>query len=282
MNPVGVGVFLVPAIAVGVAVVWAMVAPVSRSRLERFARRQQLQITPDNGDLVIRYLAITRRWRAGGILVAFGLGIVWLSTRIDFSGEINLLQLFAGWFAGAVLAEARLARTPAGPVRLAALQPRDPSMYLPRYAQWLVPAALAVSVALGLVTVTLAAAGRSPDVRTAAVAQVAAVAVASMVWAVGRHVLSRPQPVLPPDQLAADDAIRSRALHVLAGSGTALVLYAVISQLSALADGLSGQVVDVIGGTVFVLVFAAPLLGWFVATQPWSVRRDAQQPAHLG
>lgn len=282
MNPVGVGVFLVPAIAVGVAVVWAMVAPVSRSRLERFARRQQLQITPDNGDLVIRYLAITRRWRAGGILVAFGLGIVWLSTRIDFSGEINLLQLFAGWFAGAVLAEARLARTPAGPVRLAALQPRDPSMYLPRYAQWLVPAALAVSVALGLVTVTLAAAGRSPDVRTAAVAQVAAVAVAGMVWAVGRHVLSRPQPVLPPDQLAADDAIRSRALHVLAGSGTALVLYAVISQLSALADGLSGQVVDVIGGTVFVLVFAAPLLGWFVATQPWSVRRDAQQPAHLG
>ncbi|HSI92316.1 MAG TPA: hypothetical protein VK925_02400 [Jiangellaceae bacterium] len=282
MNPVGVGVFLVPAIAVGVAVVWAMVAPVSRSRLERFARRQQLQITPDNGDLVIRYLAITRRWRAGGILVAFGLGIVWLSTRIDFSGEINLLQLFAGWFAGAVLAEARLARTPAGPVRLAALQPRDPSMYLPRYAQWLVPAALAVSVALGLVTVTLAAAGRSPDVRTAAVAQVAAVAVAGMVLAVGRHVLSRPQPVLPPDQLAADDAIRSRALHVLAGSGTALVLYAVISQLSALADGLSGQVVDVIGGTVFVLVFAAPLLGWFVATQPWSVRRDAQQPAHLG
>lgn len=282
MNPVGVGVFLVPAIAVGVAVVWAMVAPVSRSRLERFARRQQLQITPDNGDLVIRYLAITRRWRAGGILVAFGLGIVWLSTRIDFSGEINLLQLFAGWFAGAVLAEARLARTPAGPVRLAALQPRDPSMYLPRYAQWLVPAALAVSVALGLVTVTLAAAGRSPDVRTAAVAQVAAVAVAGMVWAVGRHVLSRPQPVLPPDKLAADDAIRSRALHVLAGSGTALVLYAVISQLSALADGLSGQVADVIGGTVFVLVFAAPLLGWFVATQPWSVRRDAQQPAHLG
>lgn len=278
MNPLGVGILVVPAIVVVVLLLRAAVAPVSRARLERFARRQQLVITPTNGNRVIAYLATTRRWRSAGVLAALALALTWVGYAAtirtgDFEAEINVLHLVAGWFVGAVIAEARLARSPGGPVRLAALQPREASMYLPRYAQWLVPVALAASVALGLITVAVAAAGKEPDVRTAGIAQVAAFVVAGVVWAVSRLVLARPQPVLPPDELAADDAIRSRSLHVLAGSGTALVLYAVISQLVALGEALSGAAVAVTGGAAFVLIFAAPLLGWLVATRPWSVRR---------
>lgn len=284
MNPTGFGIFVIPVLLAVALLVWAAVAPVSRARLERFARRQQLVITPANGNRVITYLATTRRWRSAGVLAALALAVAWIGYSAtvrsgEFTAEINVLHLVAGWFVGAVIAEARLARTPTGPVRHAALQPRDPSMYLPRYAQWLVPGALVVSVAVGLVT--FAQTG-TLDVRTAVVAQLAALVVAAAVWAVSRHVLVRPQPVLPPDELAADDAIRSRALHVLAGSGAALVLYAVIFQLDALSNALSGRAVDVVGGTAFMLLFAAPLLGYLVATQPWPARRDAAQAAASG
>jgi hypothetical protein len=287
VNPIGIGIVVLPVLLAVVLLVRAAVAPVSRTRLERFARRQQLVITPANGNRVITYLATTRRWRSAGVLMVLALFVAWIgyATSVrpfagEFTTEINVLHLVAGWFVGAVIAEARLAGTPTGPVRLAALQPRDPSMYLPRYAQWLVPGALVVSVAVGLVT--FAQAAGALDVRTAVVAQLAALVVAAAVWVVSRHVLARPQPVLPPDELAADDAIRSRALHVLAGSGTALVLYAVIYQLDALSIVLSGRAVDVVGGTAFVLVFVAPLIGWLVATRPWPVRRDAAQATVSG
>jgi hypothetical protein len=273
------GVLLVPVVAVAALLVHAMVAPVSRARVERFARRQQLLITPDNGDRVIRYLAVTRRWRVAGIVGAVALGVIWITVssigrRPDqFGGEVNLLQLFAGWFVGALIAEARLHRTPVDQRRHASLQPRDVSMYVPAMSRLAVPVALAVSLAIGVLTLVLAALGRAPDGRLALIAQAAALAVAGLVAAVGRHILTRPQPLLAPDQLAADDAIRSRSLHVLAGAGTALVLYAVISQLTAVASALPSALAEVVAGAALVLVFAAPLLGWWIATRPWTVRR---------
>lgn len=281
MNPFGIGVFLLVAAAPAVLLVHAMTAPVSRARLERFARRQQLQITPDNGDRVIRYLAVTRRWRAGGVLVAVALGVLWVtianlggSTDL-FSGDINFLQLFAGWFIGAIMAEARLSRTPADQRRHASLRPRDPSMYLPAVTRLAVPAVLAVSMAIGLLTVVLALLDRAPDAALAVTAQAAALIVAVVVATVGRHILTRPQPLLPANQLAADDAVRSRSLHALAGSGVALILYAIISQLTAIAAALPDQPADLATGAGLVLVLAAPLLGWWLATWPWAVRRDA-------
>lgn len=278
---VNVGVLLVSFIAVAVLLVRALVAPVSRTRVERFARRQQLPITPDNGNRVIRYLAATRRWRTAGIIGAVALGIIWITVSNiggrpgGFSGELNVLHLFAGWFVGALIAEARLSRTPSDQRRHASLQPRDVSMYLPAASRLAVPAALAVSLATGLLTLALVLLGRGADGRLALVAQAAALAVAGVVTAVGRQILTRPQPVLAPDQLAADDAIRSRSLHALAGSGTALVLYAVISQLTAVAPALPDRAAEFAVGVGLVLVFMAPLLGWWLAIRPWTVRRDA-------
>jgi hypothetical protein len=113
-----------------------------------------------------------------------------------------------------------------------------------------------------------------PDRRVGSVGgTVVAPAVAAVVWAVRRQVLARPQPVLPPDQLAADDAIRSRSLHVLSGSGAALVGYAVLGQLFALwPEGpAAGHAYPLLG----ILPLVVPLLGWLVATSRWTVSRQA-------
>lgn len=254
-------------------------APVSRARVVRFAYRQQLEITPDNGNQVIEYLATTRRWRVAGLLTAYGLGTAWLAWQIGNGegGNFTLLQFLAGWFAGAVVAEARLARRPDGPRRSALLQPRDPAAYLSRPARWCLPAALVISLALGALTLVVAATDREWD-RVAAVGAVAAaVAVYVVVWAVRRHVLGRPQTMLSPDQRAADDAIRSRSLHVLAGAGSTLILYAVSHQLYALQTAWPGAEAELEGAAV-LLTLGAPLLGWLIATTRWSVYRPASVP----
>lgn len=246
-------------------------APVSRARVERFARRQRLRITPDNGNQVIAYLATTRRWRVAGLLTAYGLALGWgvQAAFHDDEGSIGLLQLLSGWFIGAIIAEARLVRRPAGERRAASLRPREPSAYLSPPARVVLPAALVASLAVAVVTLVAAAVGLGPDGLAAVVGLAAAATVSAIVQVVRRRVLDRPQPVAPPDQVEADDAIRSRSLHVLAAAGAVLVLYAVAHQLRALSLAFPGAEAGFLA-VLLVLNVGAPVLGWIVATRPWS------------
>jgi hypothetical protein len=54
--------------------------------------------------------------------------------------------------------------------------------------------------------------------------------------AVERWLVRRPQPVLSPDQLAADDAIRSQSIQSIAASGMAIVLALQIVPLTAMGN----------------------------------------------
>ncbi len=253
--------------------------PVSRERVERFARRQRLVITQDNGNQVIRYLATTRRWRVAGFVAGFV-----LSTMTTPEGEIlriDFVTLFVGWFLGALVAEIRVAHLAHGPVRAASLQPRRPARYVSPVAWVLVPAAAIVASGVAVSTGVAAFSGVADPDWTAWAWFSAAVAVAVAVRAIQLTVLRRAQPHAEPDVTAADDAIRSRALHVLAGGGAALVLFLVLRQLSAvhlLSDRAQMTVADV--QTVGVFVVAA--MGWMVATAIWAPPRPRPGPAALG
>lgn len=257
--------------------------PVSRARLARFASRHRLAITAHNGERVIRYLALTRRWRAAGLilgavasaLAAYGRDVL----------RIDLLALLAGWFVGALVAEVRLAAqngaltgsARARPERrTASLRPRGHRDYLGPVPRLLLPAAVLVSTGTAAVTVVT---GGGVGWRYVS-AWLLGLAVAGAVGWVARRVLRRPQPLLPADELAADEAIRSRSLHVLYAAGATLVLYCVLAQLdvlrSLLAPDSSGySTLQAIGavGTV-----AVPLLGWLVATARWTVRAPSPVP----
>jgi hypothetical protein len=251
---------IVIGIAAGVAA-----GPVARKRLERFAWRQRLEVTATNGDQIIRYLATTRRWRVAGFTAGYVLSIAAVVVVNDI-GNLGFVVLFAGWFTGALVAEIRVAHLAHGTRRAASLRPRRPGFYLPVVAWALVPVAAGLAVAVAVATLVARASHRAEPDWWAAVWLVVALATAGTVRAVQRRVLRRPQPLAAPDVLAADDAIRSRSLHVLAGGGTALVLLCVTAQLDAIhLDGDGGlQVWREIG------IAVAALLGWTVSTTRWA------------
>jgi hypothetical protein len=256
---------------------------VSRPRLERFASRQRLTITVDNGNQVIRYLATTRRWRVAGFIGGI------LGSQIGAPpGTIiyfNFITLFAGWFLGALVAEVRVAHLRYGPIRAASLQPRRPDRYIRRFAWWLVPAAALVAVATGAATAAADVLGRAdPAWWSAGGWLVAALLVALAVRLIQHAVLRRPQPLAAADVIAADDAIRSRSLHVLSGGGMALTLFMVLNQVGAVgpvATGADAAISDLKVTGTFVVAVA----GWLVATSIWpppagAGRRDiAAKPA---
>jgi len=243
--------------------------PVSRARVERFARRQGLLVTAANGDQIIRYLATTRRWRVAGIMAGYLLGAT-VSLMVGDIGNSGVIALFGGWFAGALVAEIRVAHLAHGATRVASLQPRQPRSYLPRTAWWLVPAAAGLAVVVSAAMLVAWVKGSAQPDRAGVVWLLVALATAGTVRAIQLSVLRRPQPVTPPDLLAADDAIRSRSLHVLAGGGSALVLLCVVAQLGTVHPADPGPL-ELVRGVGLVLVL---IVGWAVSTAAWSTRRD--------
>jgi hypothetical protein len=263
-------VFVYGTAIVVIVATWLLVSvadrtPVSRVRVERFAKRHDLTVTTANGDQVIGYLATTRRWRSVGVVIGVALTVV--QALPNDQVEVAFLPAFAGWFVGALVAEARITYRHQGPLRRASLVPRAPSRYLAPLHRWLMPITVGLCLATGVGSVTAAATGREVAIDRAALALVGGVAVAVAVQLTQRRALRRPQPVAEPDVIAADDAIRSRSLHVLTASGATLVIYCVLIQL----DVLGWQVGWVTVGSILV-----PLLGWFLGVTWWSVSRQAE------
>lgn len=221
---------------------------VSRERLERFAARQCLPITLGNGPAVIRYLATTRRWRGGGLLVTVAGGV---SEAILAHGQLRIgtVALFLGWFVGAVIAEWRVSVESAhGHRRAASLVPRRARDYVAVRVRW----AVAVSVVLLLVGQVVALVAM-PSYRVG-VLLAAGVVAALVIAAVARHVLLRAQPSAEIDVLVADESIRSRSLHVLAGSALAITGYLGAATITAVLTGGGARAASIVLGLGFPLV----------------------------
>ena len=215
----------VAGLALVVLVVLAVTSgPVSRERVQRFAERQRLVITPRNGEQVIWYLAVTRRWRVAGALCGL-LGSSLLGIRNGTIG-VNIAAIFGGWFVGAVIAEFRISGPPQGARRVASLQPRTYRRFMGSLG-WTVLAAT-----VGLCWAASLAHGVYQARLVWAIAPMIATVMAVVVWAVRRRVVDRPQPYSTSDELASDDAIRSRSIHVLCGSGLAVCILCLATQLS--------------------------------------------------
>ena len=249
-----------------------------RSRVERFARKQSLPITVGNGDIVIGYLAVTRRWRRSGLLVGLALTIGYSQTigsSVTHEGlHVNFLALFVGWFVGAVIAEWRISTAASGSRRVASLAPRRLASYLPP-SSWVAPALVfAGAAAAGLVGLVAIVISRHRVPAALIVSLAALVLVVAVIRVVVRHVLSRPQPQGALDVLAADDAIRSRSLRVLAGSSLALGGYLLATVLAAASWYAGAGFTSAAGPFGFAAVTLLPLMGVITATGSGRPRRD--------
>jgi hypothetical protein len=195
-----------------------VVGVVPRRRVEGFARLHSLPVTAANGNQIIAYRATTRRWRA----VGFALGVL---VPLTVTGQFSITFVWAltGWFAGAAVAELRVAHLASGPRASASLTPRRACDYLPRAGRWAVPAAMALCALTGLYCAADHAAHPAGSLEAVTLWAVLGLGLGAVALAAQRHVLRRPQPIAGPDQVAADDAIRSRSMHVLAAAGMVLV-----------------------------------------------------------
>jgi hypothetical protein len=228
---------------------------VTRARVAKLARRQSLPITVANGPIVIGYLATTRRWRGTGVLLSIVGGLLYARlTRSSSNG--GAAALFVGWFIGAVIAEWRVSVHTAGAGRRrASLLPRRLSDYLPGRVR------LAVLIAFALLTTVEFVGLLSEPAQPELAGWLALTLVtAAVIAAVGRHILGRPQPIAADDILAADEAIRSRSLHVLAGAALAITGYLDAAVLSLRLDDL-GLLAPWAGAIATLL----PLLGLALA-----------------
>ncbi len=249
---------------------------VSRARVQRFATRQSLRVTEANGNQVIRYLATTRRWRTVGLLVGLLVSQATQNLRLGrISTGDEWIIVFVGWFIGALVAEARVAQLAHGQLRAASLQPRRPQQYGHPVTWALVPGATTAALGVGAATALVGAAGWGrPDARWATTWLVAALMVAVTVR-LGQHVVARrAQPHAAPELIAADDAIRSRSLHVLSGGGAALVVFMVLNQLGSLhLHEFRVGTVEVRESMIYTIrifgAFITALAGWLVAVTTW-------------
>lgn len=244
---------------------------VTRARVERFARRQRLVITPDNGGRVMTYLGTTRRWRTAGLVVGALTGLLW--SLPEGTLTLSFTALFAGWFAGAVIAEWRIASLPTDGRRSALLRPRLLSDYLGPVTRALPVLSAGVCGMLALAAVVGALRHDQGQVDSALGWVGAAAAGLALVCVVQRHVLMRSQPPAAADILAADDAIRARSLRVLAGSAVAAAGFPAASLVDVVSTVYPGLNADRGRELALLLVCVAALIGWRLAVMPSRVDR---------
>jgi len=254
-----------------VVVAGVSTAPVSLPRLRRFAARQELLVTEANGPLVVRALAVTRRWRALGLTTGVLLGLLWALR--DAQLKLDFTAAFLGWFVGAVVAEWRLAGLAVEQGRrTASLARRTVAAYLRRDAAVLL--GLACLALVGLYVAVMARAGSgAPGLRGEATLWLAAAAAGlAAVTATLRRVASRPQPAVDGDLLAADDALRARSANVLAGSAIVAAGYPAASLLGLLGT-TTGADGEAWAGSSLAALVVTVVVGWLVAVRPSPARR---------
>jgi hypothetical protein len=236
------------------------VRPVSRKEFAWFCFQQRITPTLANGPVVVDYLTRTRRWRLFGAVGSLSAMTCWMFLFTTTHSPNLIVVLFAGWFAGGILAELPVGtRRTTGP-RAASLVPRRPLAYVQTATRRFVLGSLVIF-----------ALANTRHVHIAAVATT--LAVAAVAWWGISTVVHRPQPVLAPDLEEADTATRRAAVARICGG------WIVLNSIGAYWAFGSGRSLTGMAVVLLVLVqlgsFVGVLTGWLWV--PTRVRRTPSQ-----
>lgn len=249
-----------------------------------WADAHALRLTPANRPMVEYYLSTARKLRAVGVAAGLFLPLL-TAAAFGLGGDLGgPLWLPVGYLVGATYAELALSR-PLAAERAASLTPRRVTDYLPRrllVAQRAIPLACLVSAGSALaigVRRNVSGGWNGPSPTALVTAAVGAVLVALALDVVERYLVRRPQPVVAPDLLAADDAIRAQSLHSVCASGVSLLLVV----LSFSATALATSEVAVLRWTMWVVavlcLLAAVFSCLYYGHRAWRVPRHSSVTA---
>lgn len=240
-------------------------SPLPRRTVEKFARRQQLDLTESNASLVVSALLITHRWRRAGLVLGLLVGLVW-SLRSG-GPTLSFLAGLLGWFVGAVIAEWRISGLEqAGPRRSAALAPRGLTRYLTPGVRL-----IAAAVVLVLAGVAGTAAVRAGLTGSWVGWVLYAVVLVVALVLTGRTIVERPSGFVDADIRDADDALRCHGLTVLVGAGIATA-YPALSGLAVLAAYPGGVPMSAEPAWTLLIFVGCLVVGLFVAVWSSSAR----------
>jgi hypothetical protein len=252
----------IAAVASGVAAVAVSLGPVPRPRLDQFVARAGVSFTAANAPYVLDALARTTRWRTAGVVVAVAIWLAWdVLHETLAAGTYTGVVLATGFLVGSVVGEVGNAVSRGPGPRSASLIARREQDYVGSWARtW----PMAVTL-ISLLAAPIVAAGRREPVGAGIL-----LAIVLAAWAAGRWctrlVLERQRPSDDdPDVVAADDGLRSRALHAVGG---AVVLAAVWSAIALIGFGLVGDAPDggLVAGAAFALMAVVARVAWRRAT----------------
>jgi hypothetical protein len=254
--------------------------PPDQRFLHRWTGAYGIKLTEGNKPMIVTYLRRTKRIRTVGALAGLMTSILIVTLTNgrqsnSFLGN-GLFLAVVGYLVATVVAEAVVPRPPRGEIRTASLLPRTLQDYLPGYAIAALRGLPVLSVAL--IPLYMAVRSNMPDSNISEVGFAVTSAIL-LVTAIGtevvqRVIVNRPQPVLPPDLLDADDAIRSASVHALAGGGVALALVWLTYQFGAIGNGRGGAVSWFLA-ILAILTVGLAVASWIDLAHPkeWRVHR---------
>jgi hypothetical protein len=252
--------------------------------LKRWTKAHGVTITDGNSPVIRRYLLRGRRIRTSGALAGYTAYYIWVSFRHDDSGVSWFTATFAGYLIGAALAEIWAFRPEPGRIRSASLTPRRMTDYVPRLA-------VVLMRALPIAMIALVAAWpafperrfefpRRDQWRPSLWPTLVWLGVALLLWlfveSTARRIVRRPQPMMSEDLIAADDAIRSTAIHGLMGAGLALMLGIFSQSLARWNSHIEPLPPNNFIMIISILCGLGSLFAWLRLgiDQPWVVQRS--------
>jgi hypothetical protein len=253
--------------------------------LHRWTRAYGVELTVANRPVIVTYLRRTRRIRTAGALAGLLFSVGWVTTTENSNSFLSngLYLAIVGYLVGTIVAETVVPRPVRGQTRVASLVPRTLRDYLPGYAIASLRALPILSVALIPVYAVVREHSHVPifhvSVLGFSVVSGALVIVAGVVELVQRMIVRRPQPVLSPDLMVADDAIRAASLHALAGSGVALTLLGLSYQVAAIGNGIEPPFLGWLLPLSALVMLGLALRSWIDLAHPreFRVRRHVEQ-----
>jgi hypothetical protein len=243
---------------------------VSTREITRFTRRYGLELEAEARPAVAESVHRSRLGRLAGAALGLSLVPVLSAFGVGIPGPSVVYGLI-GYLVGAFVAS--LVPASIGvEVRRASLVPRRPSDYLPRLA--LITPALAVFISTAAVITYVVEPRRTVVNFTGSPAGLAAAAIAAAAtFTAIRIVVARPQPVTTPDLVAVDDAVRTQAIHTLAGSGIAVALFGTGACLWQMGGYAAAEWLHDIGIVAGVCALVGALYAWGFRSRPWRVER---------
>jgi hypothetical protein len=246
------------------------VLPVSPREMRRFCERYGVECTAETSSTLARSIRRSRAGRLWGAAIGLSLYPALAGLGVSVPSQ-SLLYGLIGYLVGAFVA-ALIPGLPRTEPHRASLVPRRASDYLPRLALAAPTIAVATSALAMIVYALEPHQANESSTGGPAGLLLSAIAAAATLFAI-RAVVGRAQPMTTADLVAADDALRTQAIHTLAGAGIAVALFGTAACLFVMGWAASFRWLEVIGvlGGAFALI--GSLVAWGLRGAAWRMPR---------